>query len=386
MNSWIIPEHTVGPDIRVVLDCRLKDGENLCFSGFFRSGKTVSLLLFARRIKRENPAARILLLGYSNLWVEIIKAEFHKFGFNAQVETYWSFKNSSSISHHYDYILCDDVQVIGRSMLCEIKNRSDQVIVAINPDLTIFEKDSYFNESTLTINDLKEILQSEVFVLSNFSGVQSDTIIRLAKSFRDKGNKQQYLCFESSISNQLHLCEATTRNEELKYLINKATISQDGCSSAVIMIPTKKGIKSFVQALIQIEGKEPWPENNNRWGGVDFSNLNKYMSSIGLNFQCLGGNFNKSNDLDNKINIMTFHASMGFTFDNVFLPDMSSDLFISQNETISRNLFVMALTRARKNVYFLHSGTRHPFIEELSDICDMNVMNMHDDNHSVPPL
>ena len=375
-TKWIIPEQAVGPDVIEVIRSSLKVEQNRCITGFFRTGKTTALLLFARKIRSYDPAARILLLGYSNLWVEIITAEFSKYGFYVTVETYWSFKNSSSRLDHYDYILCDDVQVVGRSMLCEIKSRANHVIVSINPELEIFAKDSFFEEAAITISDVEEILQPEVFELS---APKCDIVLGLARSFLDKGNSMSYQTYKSAPSCRFHLNEAISKKYEVECLKKKSSMCQAMGRSTAILIPTKKGIESFVKELVKSEGKEPWTKKLNRWGGIDFSSLNEYLSSLGLKFQCLGGNYKKCCDLDSKISIMTYHASMGFSFDDVFLPYLNSDLFLCSNETMSRHLFAMALTRSKNDVYLFYSGSKHPYIDEMTEICNIDVMDIDGD-------
>ena len=71
--SWIIPENKLGPDVRLILDYHLNEGENLCISGFVKSGKTTALLHFYRHIYIQQPSAKILFLVYSNSIVELLK-------------------------------------------------------------------------------------------------------------------------------------------------------------------------------------------------------------------------------------------------------------------------------------------------------------------------
>lgn len=74
----------------------------------------------------------------------------------------------------------------------------------------------------------------------------------------------------------------------------------------------------------------------------------------------------KDDDDDNKINMMTVHASKGLEFDYVYIVGLEEDLFPSQMALNSRDeleeerrLFYVALTRARKRAVLSYAITRY---------------------------
>jgi superfamily I DNA/RNA helicase len=140
---------------------------------------------------------------------------------------------------------------------------------------------------------------------------------------------------------------------------------------------------NYVQALIKQKGKEPWKEVMNKWGKIDYDNLNMYLNSNSINYKCLGSNYGQISNMGHNINIMTYHGSMGFEFDNVFLPYVNSGLYISTNDDISKNVFVLAMTRARHRLYITYSGSLHPYIVLIKDRCRRIRINNETENDNI---
>jgi hypothetical protein len=181
----------------------------------------------------------------------------------------------------------------------------------------------------------------------------------------------------------VRICEATCKEEELQY-ISKNTARCLNCGySVAILLPTNRDILVLIQALIKGDGKDPWIEVLNNWGKIDYNNLNRYLSSIGLNIQCLGSNYGQLSDINSKINIMTYHSSMGFEFDYVYLPYVNSDLFISSNSEIDKNVFILAMTRATHHLCITYSGTMHPYLELIKDRCLRIEINNEKENNII---
>ena len=94
--------------------------------------------------------------------------------------------------------------------------------------------------------------------------------------------------------------------------------------------------------------------------------LNKYLKENNVNIEYIGnkyGDLSKSLELK-KIIFMTYHSSKGLDFDNVFLPFMSIHSNI-RNEI----LFMVGMTRSKKNLYLTYSGTMHEYIKKIDKEC-----------------
>ena len=361
MKSWIIPEYKLDPDIRSILDSRING--NICISGFIKTGKTTTMLCIMKRILNEKPNSRILFWAFSNTLVKMFKKVFREFGIQANVETFWKFKNNQS---HYDYIICDDVHLMGPSLLNEVKDKANIVIVSISPYLTFFDETSLTKENPVTLDQVKEILVPKVFELHHLHFNPADSIIEFSKALLN-GDLGIRLPIRNITRTQqkVQICEAQSKEEEYKFVFNNTQKLLPLGYTTAILFPTNRLILSFVQSIIKMSGKEPWVEKQDRWERIDFSDLNKYLSSIGLNYQCLGSGFGDLESIDTKINIMTYYGALGFQFDYVYMPNLNSDLFISYNESISRSIFVYALSRSRMNHYLVYSGLMHDYLQRI---------------------
>ena len=61
---------------------------------------------------------------------------------------------------------------------------------------------------------------------------------------------------------------------------------------------------------------------------------------------------------------------MGLIFDFVFMPFVNSDQYISPNELINRNAFVLASTRSRIGLYYTYNGSKHHYLNLIEDNCE----------------
>ena len=373
--AWLVPDYITPMDFSYIINrCDILEG-NLCLLGKLKSGKSMSIIFLSRKITRAIKDARILVLVLRNLDVEKFKSAFNELGINIQVLTYWQFKKAPTC---FDYILCDDVQLISQISLCEIKKYANHVVVTINPNLRIFEKDPLTQTSTLTIEQVQDLLCPQVYELNHVHNAFGDSVIELSKLLLDTNISSRHTLYRKVQS--VHITEASGLEEETKYIAEGSVRFLKCGYSVAILLPTSRDILSLIQSLIKNEGKEAWIEKLNKWGKLDFNNLNQYLLSIGLNYQCLGSNYGHLSDINNKINVMTYHGSMGFEFDNVFLPYVNSKLFINTNDEISKSVFVMAMTRSTHYLNISYSGFMHPYLELIKDKC-INC-NAHDFIHN----
>jgi hypothetical protein len=177
-------------------------------------------------------------------------------------------------------------------------------------------------------------------------------------------------------STQVRLCEAYSKEEEVRYIMREAKKAVNVGQTAAILIPTQNSILSFVQQVLGIEGKSEWAVETNDWGKTDYNSLNRYFASCGVPIQYVGNGYGRFSDNSNKITLMTYHSAKGLDFDNVFLPYLNNSLFIVSDETLSKTLFMVAMTRSRNNLYLTYSGYKHPYLDNFASDC--NKLNIHD--------
>ena len=86
-------------------------------------------------------------------------------------------------------------------------------------------------------------------------------------------------------------------------------------------------------------------------------------------FQCLGNTFGQIGDCQNKTSILTYHSSQGLHFDEVFIPNMNTNLFINPNEHIGRNALALAITRFDCSLYITYNGILHRYLSGIETNC-----------------
>ena len=381
--GWLVPENMWDPTTRNVIEYGLSD-TTICISGNMDCGKSFTLMCLIRKILRLNNISRILVLVYRNVEVEKFRKAFSEIGIRTKVLTYWQFRKAPN---HYDYILCDDVQLISQKLLSEIRKMTTHIIVTINPYLKLFEYDPQIKEPLLTIEQVRETLHPKEFELKYYHHNYDGNIIGLSELILNKNLTKPIMnSMNSRQRQQVRIYEGSCVDEEVQFIIKESEKCLRCGSTSAILLATNRDMLNFAQALIKQEGKDPWNEVLNKWGRIDYNNLNQYLISNDINYQCLGSSYGQLTDLENKVNIMTYHGSMGFKYDNVFLPYLNSSLYISPSDEASKNVFVLAMTRALRNLYLVFSGSMHPYLLLIKDKCvrlhciDSINSNMNNDN------
>ena len=369
--AWMIPENKLDTQQRDFINNVDIDRKNVWIKGFPGSGKSVLLAHTIKKIKSKNRNASILVVVFTHSLIKMFEEAFREMGYSVNVVTFYDFMKSYG---NYDYILSDEVQDLTPSVLRAMNNRANHVIVAGDSNQSIYECDPRNREPTVMSSQISMLLDSREFELNIIHRLTS-SIISAVQKFLPRTNIFTAKRDPIGADTQVRLCEAHSTEEEVKYIYKEAKNAVSVGDTAAILIPTQDKILNFMQTILVTEGKQPWDVQTNRWGKTDYNSLNSYLSSKGIPLQYVGnayGNFNDSR----KITIMTYHSAKGLDFDNVFMPFLNNSLFIVPDETLSKTLFMVAMTRSRKNLYLTYSGYKHPYLSNFSGDC--NNIDIHD--------
>lgn len=369
--SWIIPENKLDEQQRDFVENVDINQRNVWIKGFPGSGKSVLLAYTIKKIKRQTPSASIVVVVFTHSLITMFKAAFREMGVNVDVVTYFDFMKSP---RRYDYILSDEVQDLTPTVLREMNNRGKHVIVAGDENQSIYETAPRTNESTVSPSQINSLLNSREFSLN--------IIHRLTRSIIDAVNKflPNLNIFAarrdmSKQSTQVRVCEAQNSDEEVKYILKEGKNAVNNGYTVGVLIPTGKAIIAFVNSALRQEGKSEWIPTTNRFGSIDFSDLNDHFNRCGVQMQYVGNGTGNFSEESRKITIMTYHSSKGLDFDNVFIPGLNRNLFITYNSDLSRTLFMVAMTRSRNNLYLTYSGYKHDYLQKFSSDC--NSIDIH---------
>lgn len=340
------------------------DQQNIWIKGFPGSGKSVLLAYVFKRIINKNPKPRVVVVLFTHALIAMYEAAFQEMGLKAKIQTYFQFRKSRE---EYDYILCDEVQDLTPSILDEMNQRAKHVIVAGDENQSIYECDPQTQEKTVEPNQINTLLKAISF--------QLNIIHRLTKSIRSAVNKvfPKLNIFTSPIDLTkidigVRLCEALNMDEEVKYIEKEGRKAIRVHEGVVVLFPTHREILSFINKLLVLNDKL-------EYSGIKLDDqLNLYLSDSGIPIQYVGNGYGSFID-NNRIAVMTYHSSKGLDFDHVFIPGMSSGRFIAKDVEIAKRLFLVAMTRSRKNLYSTYSGNLHGSVQRFSNDC--NKIDIH---------
>jgi hypothetical protein len=165
---------------------------------------------------------------------------------------------------------------------------------------------------------------------------------------------------------------ANSTSSEISYIIqNSSRVTQRGYTAA-ILIPTQKGIVEFVNSVLTSQSKPIWNEVTNGYGKVDFGAMNRHLDSCGVKMQYVGNGYGKFNNNPDYVVLMTYHSAKGLDFDYVYIPYCNNRLWISYEDSLSKTLFMVAMTRAKMNLVVTYTGTLHSYVQPFandSSIC-----------------
>lgn len=369
--SWIIPENKLDEQQRDFVENVDINQRNVWIKGFPGSGKSVLLAYAIKKIKRQAPSASIVLVVFTHSLITMFKAAFGEMGVNVEVITYFEFMKSP---RHYDYILSDEVQDLTPTVLREMNGRGRHVIVAGDENQSIYETAPRTNERTVSPSQINSLLNSREFSL-NIIHRLTRSIIDAVNRFLPNLNIFTAKRDMSKQSTQVRVCEAQNTDEEVKYILKEGKKAVNNGYTVGVLIPTGKAIIDFVNTVLRQEDKPEWTPITNRWGSIDFSDLNDHLNRHGVQMQYVGNGTGNFSENIRKITIMTYHSSKGLDFDNVFIPGLNRNLFITYNQELSKTLFMVAMTRSRNNLYLTYSGYKNDYLQKFSSDC--NSIDIH---------
>lgn len=341
--------------------------KNQWIKGFAGSGKSVLLAYSAKIILTKKPNAKIIVIVFTWSLVEMFKIDLKRMGLSSQVsvDTYYSFMNSNE---YYDFILCDEVQDLTSSVLKTMLQRSNHVIVAGDSNQSIYERDPKWNKPTMTPSDIDSILNGETYKLGIIHRL-SRSIIRAVHEFLPDMNIFNGQRDMTKSDTQIRICNATSESEEVNYVFQQALKAVNHGYSSAILIPTRKKILDFSNQVLRGAEKPEWVENQNQWGKTDFRALNSHLDENGIKLEYIGNGAGLFNENNRKVYIMTYHSAKGLDFDNVFMPYVNTSMYISPNDSKSKTLFMVAMTRSRENLYITYSGAPNTYLDAFKGNC-----------------
>lgn len=361
------PESKLDPQQQEFLDLvrrAVDEGSftNQWIKGFPGSGKSVLLVYAARVILQRKPNARVIIVVFTRSLIDMFVADLQSLNLRGKVtiDTIYGFRKNEN---RYDYILCDEVQDLPPSIIEMMTTRGDRVIVAGDPSQSIYSEDPQYHDRTVTPEEINRLIAGtyELNIIHRLSQSIINSVQRLIPGMNILSSKKDM----TKVDTQIRLCHALSEEEEMKYIMEEATKSANLGYSTAILFRDRYMTIQFANQVLLARSKPEWVEQKDRWGNPDFGSLNAHLQRYGISIQYLGNGYGEFNENNQDITTMTIHSAKGLDFENVFIPGMQSGQPGWYDTPQLRTLFMVAMTRARTNLYVTYHGAPHEFLGAL---------------------
>ena len=365
-NKWFVSEAKLNPDQKRLVDSINPSTPNLWIKGPPGTGKSLVLLHIAHKILEINPSAKILLVVFTKSLAEMFKTALREFNLYFMVTSIYRFMNDPQ---KFDYILCDEVEDFTPKMLATIEQNADHLIVAGDAHQSIYTKDQKWKENTVDMSQLPELIHcktEELTIIERFS----TNIMQAVQSFL--GGNFFGSCTNLNINDsKVTLYKANSLNAEVSFVVKKALKNIEMGYTSAILIPNQQKILDFINLTFNAFNKPEWEISENNYGKPDFGALNRYFYECNLKIKYIGNGYGYFNSKVDYVVISSYYSAKGIDFDYIFLPFCNNNLNISYDRELAKRIFLVALTRARMNVYISYTDTMHEYVQTFANNCSI---------------
>lgn len=366
--SWMIREDQLDPDQREFINVESKKSGNIWIKGFAGSGKSVLLIHSLKSVLQKEPNAKIAVVVYTHSLIDMFKTGMKELNIPSSIPVMTYIEFCDKNSQNFDYIFCDEVQDLPSRVLYAMNNRSRKVIVAGDSNQSIYDTDPRWNEPVVNPSQVGDIINARAFSLNMIHRLTRSIIAAVQKllpSMNIWGAKRDLTKQDVNI----RLCEASSETEEVKYIYQEAQKGANVGDTSVILLPALNMITKFANQVLSANNKPQWSEKKNNWNKPDYGDLNRHFRNNGIKIQFIGSGYGSLSDAErNKEAIlMTYHSAKGLDFDNVFLPYLNNSFYLHPSN--ASTLFMVAMTRSRKNLYLTYFGYTHDLVDRFKGEC-----------------
>lgn len=399
--KWLIPENELDPQQREFRAELLSDNlSNKFIEGFPGSGKTILLLYAVKWLKEKNSDVKIVFIEFTHALIDMLKAALKEMHMeDIPIMTYYDFDwRMRGCGIVWDYVMCDEVQDVPRRVLEDMVQHSNHVIIAGDPNQSIYGEDPKWRLPVCTRDDINEVVLNKSktsessFLHLNIMHRLTRRIVDAVDSFFPEMNIMSGKSSMMKTNTQIRLWKCKDTLDETNHIMDTAIQAIRADYTAAILLPTHNLIERFVSSIITNKGNCQYQIPKNGYGNPDYAKLNSYFKEHEMPIQYLGNNYGSLITPDNKICLMTYHSSKGLDFDLVFLPFCDS-------YTCDDQLFMVAMTRSRQDLYISYNieldynsirNDMNTFVDRFRDQCNFTdwskEQNKQDTNNNAENL
>ncbi len=310
------------------------------------SGKSILALWKAKQIQEENKGS-FLYVVYTKALKQYMSDGIKQVGLNSgNVVTYdacflWDrdeygkFKRGNWKMGSYDYIIVDEAQDFSKENIELMRTKAKKALLLYGDSAQQLYK-FIENKETVSMEDIQYFTKFPVEQLV-FNHRLPKKVARVAQYLNSENDELETRCTE----------EGTERPKILKY----DSISEQ--FDSIISLIRNKNMED-VGILFRCN--------------EEVQNAYNYFKEHGLTVEAkIGGEMDLNFNSDNP-KIMTYHSAKGLQFENVFVPQCTTD------DDDDRNLLYVAITRTYRSLYIMHSGDLSSFFDSVStDLYDQSL-------------
>ena len=347
---------------------------NFWIDGFPGSGKSIVLVHSLAAIKKKNPDAEILITSFTHSLLQLYKVGISELKINAARVTFSTYLEFECKPKKYDYIFCDEVQDLTESAILTMKNNCGRLIIAGDPNQSIYDKNPRSNEPVVDVTKIESISSCKKITLGTIHRL-TKSVIALINAFMPTMDifKAKNNALNRDVS--VRLGSFDSKEDEVSYIVNNSCEACTTGKSAGILLPTHDDILNFINIYCTIKNHDTWRVNYNNYGKPNYAEMNKHVHSLGIHYVGNGyGNLLQAM-IDKKTIIMTYHSAKGLDFDNVYIPFLDSDTVIN-----GEAIFMVALSRSKEFLTLTHSKAMHKHLSKIENMCSPIIFGTQDND------
>ncbi|NCD11090.1 MAG: hypothetical protein EOL93_00940 [Epsilonproteobacteria bacterium] len=390
MSQWMIPLDKLSDEQRQFIDEEIPKNRNQWIRGYAGSGKSVLLVHGIFDLITKNPNIRICVVVFTHSLRQLFSAGFKELKIsdkNVYICTYHQFRKDN---YNFDYIFCDEIQDLPKSILDKMKANAKYVISGGDENQSIYDKDPQSPyEPVVNSSEIGNILSANTWNLNTIYRL-SKSLVKLVSIFMPSMGMLSSKTDNTKKDVTPNLAKASSKDKEVKYILTNAQTKISIQENTVIILPGHDSVIEFINTALRQANKNIWdPEdssNKNRWGKTDFGSLNRHLKNNKINIEYIGNSYGDlyNNGNTDKILVMTYHSSKGLDFDNVYLPFMGKYHNDKAMYYFNDTLFMVGMTRSKLALTITYSDSMNNYVSRIENNCNKididNIMSQSSSN------
>lgn len=382
--KWMITEDRLGADqVNVIDEITKITDKPIWIKGHAGSGKSVLLLHSLADYLVLNPNSKVTVVVFTRALVDLLSVGLKQIpklnGKNVPVQTIYQLKYKMDNNYsRYDAIFCDEIQDLPIEFIKSIKNYCTHLIIAGDAEQSIYNSVPVFEERPARPQEIKDGIIPVEKNLGIIYRLTTSILNVLKKVFPAMLADMPNIAKEDT---EIKLYQADTIDEEINFCWNdiKKTNTLRATEVSAVLISGHDDIVSFVNKVLELEGKQIWTRIDARDNKPNYDLMNQHLINSNVPLMYIGNNFGSLVDADtqNKVVIMTYHSSKGLDFDYVYLPMVNNNMYIHSNEN---SLLLVALSRSKSGLFISYTDVLYSGLNKF--LTDVNVVKIEENNNS----